>query len=200
MLSYHHRGNTDGTNRPQPCLPRLLLTKPAIDGMPEQRRYGTTKGEKLAGLANSNAQAEATTGTSISAAAAAAGPSAGKSVKKKSIYSTDGGRRKTPVGVPAMPTNEGEAVVSEREPLLLDSSSDDHHHHHSGVGGGGGGGVVADAFAAGSSRRDNSKVLTTLLVLNYMIGSGILNAPQVFEASGIALATILFIVSGLSVC
>ena len=35
------------------------------------------------------------------------------------------------------------------------------------------------AFGAGSSRRDNGRIFTTLLALNYMIGAGILNAPQV---------------------
>lgn len=60
------------------------------------------------------------------------------------------------------------------------------------------GGGAGGAFASRSSRRDNGKIFTTILVLNYMIGSGILNSAEVFEKSGIAWATILYIVAGQS--
>ncbi|CAM9873496.1 unnamed protein product, partial [Pylaiella littoralis] len=165
--------------------------------MPEQRRYGTTKGEKLAGISHYNGRGPTEAASTIPAAG---GEATGESAKKSTpvlVFNNYGTR------VPP-----SEAGVSEREPLLLDSSSDDHHHGgRSGGGRGrsgrrraqGGGGVVPDAFSSGSSRRDNSKLLTTLLVLNYMIGSGILNSPQVFQASGIGLATILFVVSAFAV-
>lgn len=56
--------------------------------------------------------------------------------------------------------------------------------------------VTGDPFAKGSHRRDNGRILTTILLLNYMIGSGILNSPQVFSDSGVAAATILYITAG----
>eukprot|EP00903_Cladosiphon_okamuranus_P006099 g6009.t1 len=83
--------------------------------------------------------------------------------------------------------------VSEHQPLLRVSDDD-------GGGGDGGDGLgEADAFGAGSSRRDNSKLITGTLILSYMCGSGILNAPQVFESSGIGPATILYIISAWAV-
>lgn len=128
--------------------------------MPGQRRYGTTKSGKVAGLG---------------------GKSAKLAEKSTKIPLLSGERRE--IRVP-----QGEPI-SEQQPLL---GSDD--------GGGrrqGGGGVgEADAFGAGSSRRDNSKLITSTLILSYMCGSGILNAPQVFQGSGIGLATILYIISG----
>lgn len=41
----------------------------------------------------------------------------------------------------------------------------------------------------------NSEILTSFLLLNSMIGSGILNQPQVFQKSGIIAAIIMFVVS-----
>lgn len=41
----------------------------------------------------------------------------------------------------------------------------------------------------------NSELMTSFLMLNAMIGSGILNQPQVFQASGIGAALILFTVA-----
>lgn len=134
------------------------------------RRYGTTKVPKVPG-------SRASTAGPPAAAAATAEP--------RRIPLLKGERRE--IRIP----NDGnsganEQPYSERQPLLM----------RSGGGGGGGAAPAAAVFAAGSSRRDNTKVLTTLLVLNYMIGSGILNAPQVFEGSGIGPATILYIVAG----
>lgn len=57
-----------------------------------------------------------------------------------------------------------------------------------------------DPFAKGSQRRDNGRILTCVLVLNYMIGSGILNSSQVFSESGISAATVLYITAGACVC
>lgn len=71
---------------------------------------------------------------------------------------------------------------AERQPLLVDSVGTNHCN----------GGVLA----SGSSRRDNGRLLTTLLILNYMVGTGVLNAPQVFEQSGVVPATLLYAVSG----
>lgn len=160
--------------------------------MPEQRRYGTAKSEKPGGPSNS---------TATTAADAAAGkPTTGTSIPSYQKQYDTGERREIRAAPKGSP-------VSERVPLLLDSSSDHNGNGggnnsgrrgpHGGGGSGGGGIVAADAFAAGSSRRDNNRVLTALLVLNYMIGSGILNSPQVFKSSGIGVATILYIVAGL---
>jgi len=68
-----------------------------------------------------------------------------------------------------------EHSFSETRPLLLtrDVIGDE------AAGGNGSNGAPTTVFGAGSSRRDNGRVFTTLLVLNYMIGAGILNAPQV---------------------
>ncbi|CAM9872708.1 unnamed protein product, partial [Laminaria digitata] len=141
------------------------------------RRYGTTKVAKVPG-------SRASTAGPPAAAAATAEP--------RRIPLLKGERRE--IRVP----NDGnsganEQPYSERQPLLMRSG---------GGGGGGGAGGAAPAaavFAAGSSRRDNTKALTTLLVLNYMVGSGILNAPQVFEGSGIGPATILYIVAAFAI-
>lgn len=126
--------------------------------MPGQRRYGTTKSSKLAGLEDKSARLA---------------------------------EKKPPTKVPLLSGERREIRVpneepgSEHQPLLLISED-----------GGGGGLRGVDAFGAGSSRRDNSKLITTALILSYMIGSGILNAPQVFQSSGIGPATILYIISG----
>lgn len=131
--------------------------------MPGQRRYGSTKSSKLAGLGDKSAKL---------------------AEKPTKIPLLSGERRE--IRVP------NEEPVSEHQPLLL--GSDD------GGGGGrrrGGGGLgEVGAFGAGSSRRDNGKLITGTLILSYMCGSGILNAPQVFESSGVGPATILYIVSG----
>lgn len=129
--------------------------------MAGQRRYGTTKGDKLTGVRGGSSKANK-------------GPSAEQPrvVPGTTARGEEAGR---------------ERPASEREPLLLGSSDGGSGHNLS---------DSTDPFAAGSSRRDNGKVLTTLLVLNYMIGSGILNAPQVFQGSGIGPATILYAVSG----
>lgn len=92
----------------------------------------------------------------------------------------------------------------EREPLLLGSGgiiAQDIGRNGGGHGRKyrwrvGDGNEIGEAFARGSSRRDNSKIVTTTLLLNYMIGSGIFNSAQVFEDSGIALATILYAIAG----
>lgn len=48
---------------------------------------------------------------------------------------------------------------------------------------------------AGSRRNDNNTFLTVLLILNYMVGSGILNTPQTFKDSGIAATTVLYLIA-----
>lgn len=50
-------------------------------------------------------------------------------------------------------------------------------------------------FARGSRRTDNGRWVTVLLVLNYMIGSGILNTPQMFRDSGVAGCSLLYIIA-----
>lgn len=50
-------------------------------------------------------------------------------------------------------------------------------------------------FGRNSRRSDNSRLVTILLVLNYMIGSGILNAPQTFRDSGVAATTVLYLLA-----
>lgn len=143
--------------------------------MAGQRRYGTTKVGKLAGLRGNGDEANA-----------AAKP---RGQSKIPVLLSSGEQRRER-GVP----HEKRPLLSEREPLLLGSGSD---RDAGGRRGNGGGGASSEsAFAPGSSRRDNGKALTSLLVLNYMIGSGILNAPQVFQASGIGPATILYIIAG----
>lgn len=53
-------------------------------------------------------------------------------------------------------------------------------------------------FGAGSRRQDNTRLVTVFLVVNYMIGSGILNTPQTFRDSGLAATTVLYLVAGKS--
>ncbi|CAN0100820.1 unnamed protein product, partial [Ectocarpus sp. 6 AP-2014] len=134
--------------------------------MAGQRRYGTTKGDKLTGVRGGSSKASK-------------GPSAEqpRAAREARAHGGEEAGRERP--------------ASEREPLLLGSSDDGN--------GGRNLGDSTDVFAPGSSRRDNSKVLTTLLVLNYMIGSGILNSPQVFQGSGIGPATILYAVSAVAI-
>lgn len=55
--------------------------------------------------------------------------------------------------------------------------------------------VDGNPFGKGSRRTDNNRAVTVLLVLNYMIGSGILNTCQTFRDSGIAATTVLYIVA-----
>lgn len=138
--------------------------------MAGQRRYGSTKSSKLAGLGDNK-------GAKLAAA------------KPTEIPLLSGERRE--IRVPSE-----EQPISEQQPLLL--GSEDGGGRRRGRGGGGGGGVLGDgdAFGAGSSRRDNGKLITSTLILSYMCGSGILNAPQVFQSSGIGPATILYIISG----
>eukprot|EP00903_Cladosiphon_okamuranus_P010528 g9958.t1 len=50
-------------------------------------------------------------------------------------------------------------------------------------------------LGAGSRRDDNNTFLTALLLLNYMIGSGILNTPQTFKKSGLAATTALYFIA-----
>lgn len=53
----------------------------------------------------------------------------------------------------------------------------------------------AGLFGPGARRTDNNRIVTVILVLNYMIGSGILNTAQTFRDSGLIAATVLFTVS-----
>lgn len=159
--------------------------------MKAPRRYGTATAKFASGTYRSSATKSATTSATV-------------------------GRGQEP-GAAGASTNQGETKGAneadqlrygttgdpEREPLLLSAGGSDDQvarnahakrtrsrwalYHSVGSGG---------AFAPGSSRRDNGKILTTLLTLNYMIGSGILNSAQVVEQSGVATATILYILSG----
>lgn len=51
-------------------------------------------------------------------------------------------------------------------------------------------------FGPGARRTDNNRTMTVILILNYMIGSGILNTAQTFRNSGAAASCVLFIISG----
>lgn len=51
-------------------------------------------------------------------------------------------------------------------------------------------------FTRGSRRIDNSRRWTVVQLLNYMIGSGILNSPQIFSKSGVAAATVTYLIVG----
>ena len=113
--------------------------------MPGQRRYGTTKGGKLVGLGE----------------AAPGGGGGGRKSATRVVLSA--GERRVPED------GRGEPALSEHEPLLLGSSEDDGVGGGGRRGGGGGGGLgAAKAFGPGSSRRDNSKALTSTLLLSYM--------------------------------
>lgn len=48
-----------------------------------------------------------------------------------------------------------------------------------------------------SSASSNSRVLTIFLILNSMIGSGILNQPYVFKSSGVVAAFVMFVVASI---
>ncbi|CAN0429545.1 unnamed protein product, partial [Laminaria digitata] len=53
----------------------------------------------------------------------------------------------------------------------------------------------AGIFGKGSRRQDNGRLVTAFLVVNYMIGSGILNTPQTFRDSGLAATTVLYFIA-----
>lgn len=113
------------------------------------------------------------------------GPDAAGAAASRGHYDDGGRDKKGNNGRPQyyQQGSSSSSPTTEREPLLLDSRGANCRDQ-------------AGVLGAGSSRRDNSRVVTTILVLNYMIGSGILNSPQVFEESGIGCATILYIVAG----
>lgn len=50
-------------------------------------------------------------------------------------------------------------------------------------------------FGRGSRRTDNGRWVTVLLVLNYMIGSGILNTAQTFRDSGVAACSVVYVIA-----
>ena len=50
-------------------------------------------------------------------------------------------------------------------------------------------------FGKGARRTDNNRLVTILLVLNYMIGSGILNTSQTALRSGLAATTVLYVIA-----
>ncbi|CAN0385322.1 unnamed protein product [Discosporangium mesarthrocarpum] len=79
---------------------------------------------------------------------------------------------------------------TEREPLLGSGHDDKTPWARS---------TLVGAFGPGSQRRDNGRCITTILMINYMIGSGILNQPQVFSLSGIGAASALYLISGFAV-
>lgn len=51
-------------------------------------------------------------------------------------------------------------------------------------------------FGRGARRTDNGRAMTILLMVNYKIGSGILNAPQAVRESGLAASILLYVVVG----
>ena len=53
----------------------------------------------------------------------------------------------------------------------------------------------AGMFGRGARRRDNGRLATVFLVVNFMIGSGILNTPQTFRDSGLAATTVIYCVA-----
>lgn len=57
------------------------------------------------------------------------------------------------------------------------------------------GSISAGIFGKGSRRQDNGRLVTAFLVVNYMIGSGILNSPQTFRDSGLAATTLLYFIA-----
>lgn len=54
---------------------------------------------------------------------------------------------------------------------------------------------IFSLLGAGSRRDDNNTFVTVLLILNYMVGSGILNTPQTFKESGLAATTVLYFIA-----
>lgn len=81
---------------------------------------------------------------------------------------------------------------SKSEPLLLDPRGNGGNGKN---GSGGGAGSALGAFASGSSRRDNGKAVTTILVLGYMLCSGILNTPQVISSFLLARSTLTTLIT-----
>lgn len=57
------------------------------------------------------------------------------------------------------------------------------------------GSISAGIFGKGSRRQDNGRLVTAFLVVNCMIGSGILNSPQTFRDSGLAATTLLYFIA-----
>lgn len=58
------------------------------------------------------------------------------------------------------------------------------------------GGVLnAGIFGRGARRQDNGRLVTVFLVVNFMIGSGILNTPQTFRDSGLAATTVIYFIA-----
>ena len=55
-------------------------------------------------------------------------------------------------------------------------------------------------FGRGARRQDNDRLVTVFLVVNFILGSGILNMPQTFRDSGLAATTVLYIVACESCC
>ena len=51
-------------------------------------------------------------------------------------------------------------------------------------------------FGKGARRTDNDRLVTTLLVLNHMIGSGILNTSQMVLKSGVVVASVFYVIAG----
>lgn len=60
--------------------------------------------------------------------------------------------------------------------------------------------INAGIFGKGSRRQDNGRLVTAFLVVNYMIGSGILNTPQTFRDGGLAATTLLYFIACKNSC
>jgi len=78
--------------------------------------------------------------------------------------------------------DEPKTTSKETEKLIWNPSSDDTGSN--------------DSDNSSNSSSSISSCTTIFLVVNYMIGSGILNTPQTFKESGIAATTVLYILAG----
>ncbi|CAM9199251.1 unnamed protein product [Choristocarpus tenellus] len=87
------------------------------------------------------------------------------------------------------PVSGTNAVFSELQPLLRSADTDENSKPRR----------PTSIFDRDSQRRDNSRYITTILMINYMIGSGILNQAQVFSLSGVAAASCLYVVAALAI-
>ena len=54
---------------------------------------------------------------------------------------------------------------------------------------------TAGIFGRGARRQDNSRLETVFLLVNYTLGSVILNTPQTFKDSGLVVTTVLYFIT-----
>lgn len=176
-----------------------------LEYMVGQRRYGTATAKSSGLVGGARTTISANQGRQVPLAPKSTSSSAAPAYETpNSPIILDG-----PHAKPFVKRGElaAEDPSSEREPLLLAESHGTgvRSTRHCELGGRWNqasespkdvGGWSGGVFSPGSSRRDNGKVVTMVLVLSYMIGSGILNSSQVFSESGVATATIFYVMSG----